>query len=108
MKRACAWPLLLFLASAASAQVSFDRIRNAARDPGWLTYSGNLAGHRFSPLKELTPANVANLKVKWAYQFPDAGNEVSPVVADGVMYLTWANGASALDLKTGRSLWTWK
>ncbi len=109
MKIVLATVLAAFAGCSASAQVPFDRIRNAPKDAGnWLTYSGNLAGQRFSPLNELTPANIAQLKVKWAYQFPDGGNEVSPLVADGVMYITWANGASALDLKTGRALWTWK
>src|SRR5438874_3410028 len=97
------------MAGAAAAQVPFERVRNAGKEPGsWLTYSGNLSGQRYSPLKELTPANVAKLKVRWAFQFPDRGKETSPLVADGVMYGTWANGASALDLHTGRALWTWK
>ena len=41
------------------ARSPYDRIVNAAREPGnWLTYSGNYQGHRFSPLSEITPANV--------------------------------------------------
>jgi alcohol dehydrogenase (cytochrome c) len=99
----------MVMAGAAAAQVPFERIRHAEKEPGsWLTYSGNLLGQRYSPLKELTPATVAKLKVRWAFQFPDRGNETSSLVADGVMYVTWANGASALDLHTGRALWTWK
>jgi alcohol dehydrogenase (cytochrome c) len=97
------------LSNAAAAQVSFERIRNAQNEPAnWLTYSGSLSGQRFSPLKELTPANVGRLRVRWAYQFPESGNEVSPIVADGVMYVSWANAAAALDVKTGRPLWFWK
>ena len=97
------------LSNAAAAQVSFERIRNAQNEPAnWLTYSGALSGQRFSPLKELTPANVSRLRVRWAYQFPESGNEVSPIVADGVMYVSWANAAGALDLKTGRPLWFWR
>jgi alcohol dehydrogenase (cytochrome c) len=102
--------LLLFLcAGAALAQVPYERIANATREPGsWLTYSGNYSGHRYSPLGEITPANVANLKVKWAYQFSQARNEVSPIVADGVMYVTGPNTAAALDIHTGRELWKWE
>ncbi len=99
----------LFLCVNALAQVPFERIANADKEPGsWLTYSRNLQGHRFSPLTEITPANVGRLKVKWAHQFPEANNEVSPIVADGVMYVTGPNTAAALDVKTGRTLWTWK
>jgi alcohol dehydrogenase (cytochrome c) len=104
MKRA-----IFFLSLAAIAQVPFERIRDAAKEPGnWLTYSGNLAGHRHSLLSEITPANVAGLKVKWAYQFRNDGNQTSPVVVDGVMYVTSPNRAAALDVRTGRELWTWE
>ncbi len=99
----------LMAAALACAQVPYERIREAAKEPGnWLTYSGNLQGHRFSPLTELTPANVGGLKVKWAYQFPGGRNQVSPIVADGVMYVTSPNRAAALDIHTGRELWAWE
>jgi alcohol dehydrogenase (cytochrome c) len=100
---------LVLLSLTAFAQVPFERIRDAAKEPGnWLTYSGNLAGHRHSPLTEVTPANVANLKVKWAYQFPVGHNQTSPIVVDGVMYITSPNRAAALDARTGREIWTWE
>ena len=87
----------LLLCAHAWGQVSYDRIVNAASEPGnWLTYSGNYQGHRFSPLSQITPANVGNLRVKWAYQM-DYRAEVSPIVVDGVMYVTGPNTAAALD-----------
>ena len=78
---------LLFFASSAAvfAQVPYERIVNAHKEPGnWLTYSGNYSGHRYSPLTELTPANVANLRVKWAYQFDLNRVETSPIVDGGI------------------------
>ena len=106
------WMLLLLTTSAcalAQVEVPFDRIVNASGDPGnWLTYSGNYSGHRFSPLDQLTPANIAGLRVKWAYQFAAARTEVSPLVVDGVMYITAPNAAAALDVHTGRELWKWE
>ena len=100
--------VVLLLCGAAFSQVPYDRIVNAQSEPAnWLTYSGNYAGHRFSPLNEITPANVAGLRVKWAYQFPSERTEVSPLVVDGVMYVTSPNGAAALDARTGRVLWKW-
>src|SRR5436305_12510898 len=57
------------LAAAAGAQVSFDRIAGAVKQPqDWLTYSGNLAGRRHSSLIQITPQNAANLDLKWVYQ----------------------------------------
>lgn len=106
----CATALGLVVSSqSASSQVPFDRIVHADKEPGnWLTYSRDYQGHRFSPLKEVTTRNVGNLKVKWAYQFGDSANEVSPLVVDGVVYLTGPNSAMALDGHTGRTLWSWK
>lgn len=105
MKR---WICLLF-SGCALAQVPYERIVAAAKEPGnWMTYSGNYAGHRFSPLTGITAANVAGLHVKWAYQYSTRSTEVSPLVVDGVMYVTGPNMAAALDLRTGREMWHWE
>jgi alcohol dehydrogenase (cytochrome c) len=100
------------MASTAAAQspVPYERIVEAqVKEPGsWLTYSGNYQGHRYSPLTGLTPTNVSSLRVRWAYQFDMARTEVSPIVADGVMYVTAPNKAAALDLRTGRPIWKWE
>src|SRR5215469_1973134 len=94
--------LFLLSCSAAFAQIPFERILNADKEPGnWLTYSRDLQGHRFSPLSEINTENVSRLKVKWAFQFPDPGNEVSPVVIDGILYITGPNAAAALDGRSG-------
>src|SRR5271169_5273067 len=95
------WWIALLCAAAwnpAPAQVPYERIVDAPKEPGsWLTYSGNYLGQRFSPLTQLTPANVAGLRVKWAHQYADR-LQVSPLVADGVMYVTGPNSAAALDV----------
>ena len=58
-----------FLATTAFAEVSYDRIRQAAQDPGnWLTYSGSYDAQRYSRLDQITPENVSRLKVAWIYQ----------------------------------------
>src|SRR5579885_2183235 len=100
--------LLLCACLAASAQAPYERILNSASQPeNWLTYSGNYQGHRFSRLRQLTPENVSRLQVKWVYQFRNPRTEVSPLVVDGVMYLTAPQFAAAVDARTGRNLWTW-
>jgi glucose dehydrogenase len=54
--------LVALLGSAVHAPVPFSRLQSAAVEPGsWLTYSGTYAGHRFSELREITPANVQPL-----------------------------------------------
>src|SRR5579859_1153651 len=109
MRRGVALLASALLGPVAFGQVPSERIQNADREPSnWLTYSRDYRGQRYSPLSEIGVDNVKNLKVKWAYQFPDPDNEVSPLVVDGIMYVTGANSAAALDARTGRSLWTWK
>jgi alcohol dehydrogenase (cytochrome c) len=92
------------------AQVPYQRIAGAESTPSdWLTYSGNYQSHRFSPLNQITRQNVAQLKPFWIYQVRRTGIvETSPIVADGVMYITEPpSTVTALDVRTGRPLWTW-
>src|SRR5919199_1007734 len=99
--------LLISTACIAAAQAPYSRLVDSAKDPGaWLTYSGNYSAHRFSGLGQITPANAAGLKVRWIYQLSaEARFETSPVVADGVMYITEPpSNVVALDVRTGRRL----
>lgn len=101
-----------FAASAvAQVNVPFERIRNAAGEPGnWLTYGGDYSGHRYSTLSELTPKNIDRLKPAWIYQSREAGRwEVTPIVVDGVIYVSERpNIVTALDGHTGRPLWNYR
>ncbi|HJT90224.1 MAG TPA: PQQ-dependent dehydrogenase, methanol/ethanol family [Bryobacteraceae bacterium] len=102
--------LPLILAGSLSAQVSFDRLLHAAGEPqNWLTYSGTLMSQRYSPLAEVTPANVSKLQLQWVFQARSLEKfEATPLVVDGIMYLTQApNDVLALDAATGRIFWTY-
>src|SRR5262249_7551947 len=93
-----------------SGQVTYDRLVHAGNEPSnWLTYSGTYASHRFSPLDQITRENVVQLKVAWVYQVRRPGVvEATPLVVDGVMYLTEPpSTVTALDVHSGRPLWTW-
>jgi alcohol dehydrogenase (cytochrome c) len=81
-----------------------DIVRPRAGD--WLTYHGQLGGNRYSTLDQITPANVAGLAPRWIFPIPGAHHlEVTPVVADGVMYVTNVNEVFALDARSGRTIW---
>ena len=74
MKRSGFVVVVLAVASAAMAQVSYERIKNAAGEPAsWLTYSGNYASHRFSALDEIDASNVSRLRPMWLYQTSSGG-----------------------------------
>ena len=92
------------------AQVSFDRILKAASEPqNWLTYSGGLASQRYSGLTQITPANVRNLELQWAFQALSLEKfEATPLVVDGVLYTVQApNDIVAIDPVSGRTFWTY-
>jgi len=78
------------------------------RDPqpgDWLTYNGNLSANRYSELKQIDTANVGGLHLKWLFPIPHFGLEVTPLEADGVMYVTGPNQVYALDAVTGAEIW---
>lgn len=94
----------------AHGQVPYQRIVASKNEPNhWMTHSGNYAAHRYSPLTEIDTSNVANLRMKWQYQMQRSGLiETTPLVVDDVMYITEPpSTVSALDIHTGRRLWTW-
>jgi alcohol dehydrogenase (cytochrome c) len=91
--------------------VPYERILHAPSEPqSWLTYGGSYSSQQFSSLKQINRANIANLKVAWIYQpsKPVSNLEASPIVADGVMYVTEPpSTVTALDVRTGLRLWSW-
>jgi PQQ-dependent dehydrogenase (methanol/ethanol family) len=101
--------------------IEFSRIVDP-RPGDWLTYNGKLDGNRYSELTQINTSNVNKLAVRWTFPIalwaqllPDTpyfvenmkyfGLEVTPIVADGVMYLTGPHQAVALDALTGRPIW---
>ncbi|TFG50622.1 MAG: PQQ-dependent dehydrogenase, methanol/ethanol family, partial [Gemmatimonadales bacterium] len=93
------------------AQVPDARLRDVRREPAnWLTYSGDFGAQRYSPLTQMTPANVVSLRPAWIYQATETGAmQTSPLVVDGVMYLTEFRGhVVALDARTGKVLWRYQ
>jgi alcohol dehydrogenase (cytochrome c) len=103
--------LLLVFASMLPAQVSFDRILAAGKEPqNWLTYSGTLFSQRYSTLDQITPANVKDLELQWVFQAQSLEKfEATALVVDGVMYTVQApNDVIAIDALTGRVLWIYR
>jgi alcohol dehydrogenase (cytochrome c) len=90
------------------AQVRYEDIRQS---PGnnWLTYAGDYKGTRHSPLTQITRDNAGSLVPKWVYRVEGATHlESTPLVYDGVMYVTNSNEMHALDARTGRRIWTYR
>ena len=97
--------------SVTSPPVTSQMLLDGLKDPTkWLMFGGDYTSRRNSPLTQLTPQNVSQLTPQWLFQTPAAapgrGLESTPVVLDGVMYITGNyNHAWALDARTGRTIW---
>jgi len=72
----------------------------------WLSYNGDYTGRRYSSLDQINASNVGRLQAKWVFHSSNSDSlEVTPVVVDGMMFVTSANDAYALDAQTGRIVW---
>ena len=94
-----------------AADVTYQRILNAAQEPGnWLTYSGTYSSLHHSTLDQINLKNVRNLRTKWVHQVRSLSKfENTPLVVDGVMYITSPpNDVIALDIATGRPFWIYR
>jgi quinoprotein glucose dehydrogenase len=79
----------------------------------WPLYGNDGGAQRYSPLTQITPANVKSLKVAWTYHMKTAGaarvatSQTTPLVVDGVMYLGSPYGKIvALDPTSGKEIWS--
>ena len=71
----------------------------------WPTYYGVPGGNRHSGLTQINARNVKDLQLQWVYSFRGSGLETTPIVSDGIMYVTAPGTVCALDSRTGREVW---
>ena len=98
----------LACANAMAAEVNATRLINADREPQqWMAVGRTYDEQRYSPLSRITTENVAQLGLAWFADLDtNRGQEASPLVVDGVLYVTSAwSKVYAFDAKTGMPLW---
>jgi quinohemoprotein ethanol dehydrogenase len=86
------------------------RIANADAEPGnWLTYGRTYSEQRFSPLTRINDKNAQKLGLAWFADLDtNRAQEATPLVVDGVMYVSTAwSLVKAYDARTGRLLWAY-
>ncbi len=99
--------------------VTYERILNARSEPhNWLTYYGAYDGQRYSPLDQINKENVKRIAPQWVFQAGSVGLhsgkstysfEASPIVVDGVMFVSgWDGWVWALDARNGDLLWQYR
>src|SRR5262249_42345 len=101
----------LVLALAALPLVFAQSTRtNAAGE--WRTYNHHPANTRFSPLSQIKASTVGRLKQAWVYRPSATGGrpsaEATPIVVNGVMYLTAGNRVVALEPESGKEIWRYE
>lgn len=96
----------LFIFNSSYAQLSTDR--------SWSVYKANEGSTNYSPLSQITPANVSRLQPAWTLTLKDkksgaepGKSECNPIIVDGILYASSANqGAYAVDAATGKQIWS--
>jgi quinoprotein glucose dehydrogenase len=94
-------------AAAASLALAVSAFAATPGDTEWSEYLGGPERNHFSTLTQITPANVAQLRVAWEYHTGDFGEvQCNPLVVAGVLYgVSAAGDVFALEAATGRELW---
>jgi len=112
--------MLLTLSLYAQGTLDPARLLNPSLD-SWPMHNGDYSGRRFSPLSKMNAANINSATLAWVYR-ANAGTgqagggggapviKGTPVVVNGVLYVTIPDHVWAIDARTGRELWhsTWQ
>ncbi len=88
---------------------SGERYRAVTSQADWPSYNGQTTGSRYSTLAQITTGNVSRMVPKWIFSVANSSHlQVTPVVVNGVMYVTAANECYALDAGSGREIWHYR
>jgi alcohol dehydrogenase (cytochrome c) len=72
----------------------------------WPGYHGDYSGRRHSGLTQITPENVGDLALAWAFQTGQANTiKSSPLLVDGILYMTVTDNVWAVDARSGHQIW---
>ena len=81
----------------------------------WPTYNGDYSGRRYSSLKQIDTGNVSSLASAWTYRASNYGAasfgstlKATPLMVNGVLYITMPENVWAVDARSGREIWHYK
>ena len=101
------FPTIAALSSdSARIDVQNDDLQVQPPAANWPSYHGDYSGRRYSSLAEINATNLPQLRAAWIFHAPNSNwLENTPIVVNGLMFVTAANDAFALDAGTGRIVW---
>jgi alcohol dehydrogenase (cytochrome c) len=76
-------------------------------DSNWLTYHGSFAGNRYSTLDQINANDAQKLALAWKFPIAAPRLQATPLVVNGIMYMTGWNELYAIDATTGSPIWSW-
>jgi alcohol dehydrogenase (cytochrome c) len=81
--------------------------REVTSQTDWSTYNGDIRGNRYSQLQQIDKKNASKLAPQWIFTMDGttARAETTPIVVQGIMYVTSGNECWALDAGAGREIW---
>jgi glucose dehydrogenase len=105
--------LAVFVVSLTACGVLAQSSKSTSGDGEWPMYNRDLAGTRYSPLKQITTGNVSKLVRAWSYPLGrdqtagtlSGGSEFTPIVVGGLMYVAASDHVTALEPETGKAVW---
>ena len=97
MKYRFAIPMALLLVTGAASQ--------RKTDTDWPSFGRDPGAQRYSPLTQITPQNVSQLQSAWSFDTGVTNLQVTPIVIDGLMYLSGGTSVFALEPETGKEIW---
>jgi alcohol dehydrogenase (cytochrome c) len=87
-------------------KVDGGKFREVTSQTNWTTYNGDIGGNRYTTLTQIDKANVKRVAPRWTFTLPNvSGLQLTPLVVDGLMYVTAGNECYALDAGSGRQIW---
>lgn len=90
-------------------KVSGNKFREVTSEVNWTTYNGDIGGNRFTSLTQINKTNVNRVAPRWTFTLPNVSPlQGTPIVIDGLMYVTAANECYALDAGSGRMVWKYQ
>lgn len=97
--------IFLFTTVGAAQSVDSNMLVHPPVD-AWLTYHGEYNGQRHSRLTQITPENVTHLARQWTFATgQNQAIKASPILVNGVLYLTTPDNLWAIDARTGKQRW---
>jgi alcohol dehydrogenase (cytochrome c) len=82
------------------------KFREVTSESNWTTYNGDIGGNRYTALKQIDKSNVRRVAPRWSFTLPNiSGLQLTPLVVDGLMYVTAGNECYALDAGSGHQIW---